>query len=76
MNNDGQSVIFDACWERPRPIRERNVAASGTKGVGGGIRACVALPWASLLERQLKHIVPRSIEDRLVRVQNVKIVMA
>ena len=26
-----------ACWERLRPMRERKVRASGTKGVGGGM---------------------------------------
>lgn len=30
--------IFDACWLKLRPIRVRKVCASGTNGVGRGIR--------------------------------------
>jgi hypothetical protein len=34
--------IFDACWLRFRPIKERNVGTSGTNGVGRGTRPALA----------------------------------
>lgn len=45
--SDSQVGILEACWDRLRPIKERKVGASGTKGVGcgigwGGMRACRA----------------------------------
>lgn len=37
MKSDSHKGIFAACCESLRPIRLRNVLASGTKGVGDGM---------------------------------------
>lgn len=41
MKRAVQVGILAACADRLRPMRERNVFESGTKGVGGGIWAVV-----------------------------------
>lgn len=52
MKREGQLGILAACWDRLRPIRVRNVGASGTKGMGEGIGGLLeACAW-----RQRLHI--------------------
>ena len=69
LKSDSQEGIFGACFESCRPMRVRNVAALGTKGVGCGIGGGVREVWserAGWRERLWVERESGSLGDRII----------